>query len=165
MTKGLEDALNLPPLEDIIPEADRKPEKKERDVSGDTLDAQMLTYGLELAQNALDYIEGADHAQKMDELYEESLKHARDIMDLGFNVDHARAARMFEVASSFFKNALDSANSKRDAQLKAMKLALEHQKMQAKKDGDDTKTLDNNSVVIEDRNELIRRLRDEQKDK
>src|SRR5206468_2670849 len=75
-------------------------------------------------------IQGQDHSDAMDKVYKETLKHAQDIMDLGFNIDHARAARMFEVASAMYGRAIEAKDKKRDAQLRALKLAMEQQKLE-----------------------------------
>lgn len=157
MTRSFEEALNLPHLEDILKDQDA-------DLSDEPVDPE-FEKALETASETLPLMNGADHAEAMDEVYEATLKHAKDIIDLGFNIDHARAARMFEVGATMFKVAVDAKNSKRDMQLKAMKLALEQQEIarRRREDSDEPQMLEAKAIVVEDRNELIRRLREQAK--
>jgi len=90
---------------------------------------------------------------------------------LGFNIDIPRARGIFEVATSMYGQAISAKNSKRDAQLKAMKLALdqrkldlEEKKIKAQLGETEQNTIVSEATVIkEDRNELIKRLREQQK--
>lgn len=126
MTRGLQQALGLPNLEDLL---------KEEDLAANTPPDAHDTNSEYLASltgmsQTLAVIEGGDHGEAMDVIYDETLRHARDISDLAFNVDIPRQARMFEVANQYFKTAADVKVSKRDNQLKTMKLALEMQKFE-----------------------------------
>lgn len=107
--------------------------------------------------------EARDHAQAMDALHDETLKFGRELMELGFNVDTRSARGIFEVASGFFKHAIDAKNSKRDAQLKALKIALDQRKVELDEksaSGDVGKTMEADVLVTVDRNELIRKARE-----
>lgn len=166
MTKGLDDFLNIPHLEDVLKKEGVITKDIEDQVVADEAANEQTIANLELAEKNLALVNGQDHADAMDALYDETLKHAKDIMDLGFNIDHARAARMFEVAGSMYKVALDAKNSKRDAQLKAMELILKQQRLELEKQiakgNINTDTVEG-AVLIEDRNELIKRLREQAK--
>ena len=113
-------------------------------------------------------MEGTDHAESMDELHREVLQHARDLMSYGFNIDSPRARGIFEIAASMYGHAMTAKNSKRDAQLKAMKLALDRKKVELEEKRTnhaigqiETATIDGDgTVIVEDRNELLRRLRE-----
>jgi tRNA A37 N6-isopentenylltransferase MiaA len=48
---------------------------------------------------------------------------------MGMNIDPARAPRILEVANQWMKTAADAKISKRDAQLKLMKLIIEQRKL------------------------------------
>ena len=157
MTKKLEDTLNLPHLDDLLKEEGVMNAVEEEDPA-----LNEMLQKLDSASESMSLIEGKDHADAMDSLYKETLDHARNIADLGYNVDHARAARIFEVGAQFFKIAMDAKNSKRDAQLKAMHLMLQQQKMEQEKGTAQTpNTVDVDAIVVEDRNELIRRIREQ----
>lgn len=152
MTQGLEKALNIPSLEEVLAE---QPDNDEIANAG-------LSDLLDMAGKKIELATGTDHSRDTDDIYEKALKHAQDIMDYGFNIDHARAAALFEQGNALFKTALDAKNSKRDAELKAMKLQLEREKLEFMKN----KTAPANQTIIEaegvtiiDRNELLRQLK------
>lgn len=167
MTKGIQDFFDIPHLEDVLKEDGVLPKQAvDAEVTLDEQQTQAVIDNLDAASSSLALVSGQDHAEAMDQLYDETLKHAKDIMDLGFNIDHARAARMFEVGATMFKVALDAKNAKRDAQLKAMQVVLNQQKLELDKQiakGDMNNTIDADAVIVEDRNELIKRLREQAK--
>lgn len=116
------------------------------------------------AATALAIQDGDGHSQAMDEIHKETLKTARDLVDLGFNVDQRSAATIFEKATMMYKTALDAKDSKRKLQLEAMKimqtsrkLDLEERKLQHEM-GD--VPVDAEATIVEDRNELIKRIRE-----
>ena len=79
-------------------------------------------------------------------------------MDLGMNVDSRYSGRIFEVASTMLRNAIDAKSNKIDKKLKMVELQLKKQKID--KDGDkDTGTIEaQDGFVISDRNELMKKL-------
>lgn len=110
--------------------------------------------------------EGTDHEKSMDEIYQETLDHSRSLMDLGFNTDERSRRGIFEIAASMYKNALDAKNSKRDAQIKLMKLIqdqkkqeFEEMKWRVERGEDVGRPIEGSATLVEDRNELIKRLR------
>lgn len=170
MTKGLEHLLNIQPMEDMLREQGVFPDAAAQDADGaaahpgDQPPHGQPSHG----QDRLDLVQGKDHAEAMDTVYKESLKGARDLMDLGFNIDIPRARGIFEVASTLYGRAIEAKTSKRDAELKAMKLALEQRKLdilENKIKGEmavQPTTLAGDATLIkEDRNELIKRLREQ----
>jgi len=186
VTQGIERMLNLPSLEDILREKGVLPEGETIEPVNDTEIPNMLPENEELmrtvemakqAQSRLDMVEGIDHSEAMDKLHKETLKHAQDMMDLGFNIDQRSARGIFEVAVNMYGRAIEAKNAKRDAQLKSLKLALEQRKLEldekrinAQIGEQDRNTIPGEGVVIrEDRNELIKRIREqrenEQKEK
>jgi len=79
------------------------------------------------------------------------------LMDLGMNVEVRYSGRIFEVASSMLKNAIDAKTAKVDKKLKAVDLQLK--KLKIDKDSpDDNDVLDGKGYVMLDRNELIKKL-------
>lgn len=159
MTRHLEQALGLPHLDDLL-QADGV--FSSDDVP--TPAAPQGTGSLSVPDDLL--VSGRDHADKTNTIYDEAIDHARKVFDLGYNMDPARAPRAFEVAGTLMKVALDAINSKRDAQLRAKDLMLKQQKLDIERrlaSGQETATIDAQAVVVEDRNELIKRLRAEAK--
>lgn len=181
MTQGLDNLLNLPSMEEILKEKGVLP-KVENEINPDEFVSEEETDNellrtVEMAQQAqkrLDMVEGTDHSEAMDKLHAETLKHAQDLMDLGFNIDLPRARGIFEVAANMYGRAIEAKNAKRDAQLKAMKLALDQRKLDLEEkklkldypESEQNKTIIGNGTIIkEDRNELIKRLRAERENK
>jgi hypothetical protein len=62
-------------------------------------------------------------------LEKEMLQHARDLMDLGHNVDIRAAGQIFTIASTMYQNTLNAQISRRDAALKKQKLLIEEAKL------------------------------------
>jgi len=155
MTKFLEDALGLPHLDEMMTNDEENAEEITPETKAIAL-RNDLPYSAEL-------VEGADHARKMDMLFDETIRHAQSIMDLGFNMDPARAPRMFEVAASVYKVALDAANAKREAQLKAIKLMQNQMKIDMARtttpSAPSDEVIDASAVIVENRNELLKRLK------
>jgi hypothetical protein len=149
MTKKLRESLNLPP----IPEPEPTAESADRTVP--------VT------------VEGSsDHTRELHDVFNEVLGHARDLMEFGFNVDPPRAGRIFEIAGQFYGHAISAVNAKRDAQLKTIRLALEKRRVDLEEKRTNhvvgqfaaTSEDDGATIIVEDRNDLLRRLRDQIKD-
>ena len=171
MSKSIQDALDLPTLEDLL-KAPRQTDEGEEITDqmveeDDNSIVEEMTTALatgNVTKEMADEREARDHARRADDIHDEVLQHAKDLMDLGYNVDTRSAGRIFETAAGMYKLALEAKNSKRDAQLKALKLQLEERKldqMAKQKSGDDDNVVPGEHVIIEDRNEMIKRLREE----
>lgn len=169
MSRTIQEALDLPVLEDLLRPARNKNTIDEADEIDEDIDTTVLVDSIAQALNSgalpiqvTHDREEKDHADKTDDIHDEVLQHAKDLMDLGYNVDTRSAGRIFETAAGMFKIALDAKNSKRDAQLKALKLELDNRKLDAllKGKNNDNNVIPGEHVIIEDRNELIRRIRE-----
>jgi len=174
MTQGIEKIFNLPSMEDILKEKGVLPEEPIDETPSDEFECDgepdpELMHTLEMAQNRIDMVEGKDHSDAMDNLHKETLKHAQDLMDFGFNIDVSRARGIFEVAAAMYGRAIEAKNSKREAQLKAMKLALDQRKLdldekriKAQLGETEANTIPGEATIVrEDRNEIIKRLREQ----
>ena len=74
------------------------------------------------------------------------------------NVDSRYSGRIFEVASTMLRNAIDAKSNKIDKKLKMVELQLKKQKID-KDDDKDTGTVEaQDGFVISDRNELMKKL-------
>jgi len=104
--------------------------------------------------------------QELDELEEKDLdlladkaeKAYDDLMDLGMNVEVRYSGRIFEVASSMLKNAIDAKTAKVDKKLKAVDLQLKKLKIDNDSPEDSNDVLEGKGYVMLDRNELIKKL-------
>ena len=84
-----------------------------------------------------------------------------DLIDLGMNVEARYSSRIFEVAASMLKNAIDAKSAKIDKKLKMIELQLKKQKLdQDANTADDAGIpLNGDGVIITDRNSLLEKLK------
>ena len=168
MTKKLEDILNLPNVKEAFAKVDEK--EKARDVKANgkskNLDAQTQK-NLEKSYAEFDRIAAALPQVKglgelsdleLDKLAVEAEESYKNLMDLGMNVDSRYSGRIFEVASTMLRNAIDAKGSKIDTKLKMVELQLKKLNID-KKSGNDTGPVEeSDGYVISDRNELMKKL-------
>ena len=170
MTKKLEDILNLPNVKEAFKEVDAKEKEKN---SKDTANGKSKNLDPNTHKNlqksyaefdkvaaALPQVQGLGELSdlELDKLAVEAEESYKNLMDLGMNVDSRYSGRIFEVASTMLRNAIDAKSSKIDKKLKMVELQLK--KMKLDKDGDkDTGTIEaQDGFVISDRNELMKKL-------
>jgi hypothetical protein len=94
----------------------------------------------------------------LDSLADKAEKAYDDLMDLGMNVEVRYSGRIFEVASSMLKNAIDAKTAKVDKKLKAVDLQLKKLKIDKDSPEDPNDVLDGKGYVMLDRNELMKKL-------
>ena len=154
--KKLEELLNLPESKKIISKAEKTAEKQAaiapmlRDISEfDKISASLpQVKGLgDAADSELDAL-----AQRATDAYD-------DLMDLGMNVEARYSGRIFEVAGSMLKNAIDAKSAKLDKKLKMIELQLKKQQLDQKAGQDDSIDIPGSGVIISDRNSLIEKLK------
>jgi|TARA_Y100000992_G_C20952218_1_gene344100 hypothetical protein len=167
MTKKLEEILNLPNVKEAFAKVDAKEKTTEDKVNGKkkNLDPQTQK-NLEKSYAEFDKIAAALPQVKglgelsdleLDKLAVEAEESYKNLMDLGMNVDSRYSGRIFEVASTMLRNAIDAKGSKIDKKLKMVELQLKKQKIdQGNKD--DTGIEEQDGFVISDRNELMKKL-------
>lgn len=158
MTKKLEEMMNLPENRELIKEEAKKEQASApaenlfRDISEfDKISAALpQVKGLgDLSDSEFDSL-----AQRATDAYD-------DLMDLGMNVEARYSSRIFEVASSMLKNAIDAKAAKVDKKLKMIELQIKKHKI----DQDDKKTksddieVDGDGYLITDRNSLLEKLK------
>ena len=139
----------------------------EVDTEEDTVNTASLQAVASMAEHAgtvLALQDGDGHAPAMDQIHKETLKHAQDLMDLGYNVDQRSAATIFEKATMMYKVAQDAKDSKRKYQIEAIKLMQNQKKLDMEErrlqhEMGQSPIVDAEATIVEDRNELIRRLR------
>jgi hypothetical protein len=108
---------------------------------------------------ALPFVSGlGDSSDKeFDELAKRAQDAYDDLMDLGMNVEPRFSGRIFEVASSMLKNAIDAKTAKIDKKLKMIDLQLKKQRADQSPDTDTT--IQGEGCVVTDRNSLLEKLR------
>ena len=169
MTKKLEDILNLPNVKEAFKEVDAKEKAK---TDKDKVNGKAKNLDPETQKNlqksyaefdkvaaALPQVKGLGELSdlELDKLAVEAEESYKNLMDLGMNVDSRYSGRIFEVASTMLRNAIDAKGSKIDKKLKMIELQLKKQKLdQSGKDGPAVEESD--GYVISDRNELMKKL-------
>ena len=158
MTKKLEELFNMEDKEtaqqqeeqsvpvEVTPQQIKSIEESYKEVTKITGDLPKINELVALEEKDLDSL--ADKAEKA---YD-------DLMDLGMNVEVRYSGRIFEVASSMLKNAIDAKTAKVDKKLKAVDLQLKKFKLDQDSPEDSNDVLDGKGYVMLDRNELIKKL-------
>jgi hypothetical protein len=161
MTKKLEELFNLDEkqpegeqtpviIEDAKPDAQHEEIRSLNDsakaIQRITKDLPQITELDSIEEKDLDHL-----ASKAEQAYD-------DLMDLGMNVEVRYSGRIFEVASSMLKNAIDAKTAKVDKKLKAVDLQLKKYKIDKDSPEDPNDVLDGQGYVMLDRNELIKKL-------
>tara|TARA_Y100001970_G_scaffold288606_1_gene416420 strand:+ start:1048 stop:1593 length:546 start_codon:yes stop_codon:yes gene_type:complete len=173
MTKKLEDILNLPNVKEAFAQVDKKEKDKangkpaQKNVDPQTQKALEKTYAeFDKIAAALPQVKGLGELSdlELDKLSVEAEESYKNLMDLGMNVDSRYSGRIFEVASTMLRNAIDAKSNKIDKKLKMVELQLKKQKIdQTNNDGPAMEEQD--GFVVTDRNELMKKLlRTEEKD-
>ncbi len=156
MTKKLEELLNLPESKKLIKaeETNKVPAKPEpflRDMAEfDKISAALpQVKGLgDVSDSEFDAL-----AQRATDAYD-------DLMDLGMNVEARYSARIFEVASTMLKNAIDAKAAKIDKKLKTIDLQLKKQKLDQESTQESSNvTVNGDGYIVSDRNSLIEKLK------
>ena len=170
MTKKLEDILNLPNVKEAFAKVDEKEKNKKnenkngyvapKNVDPKTAIALEKTYKeFDKISASLPQVKGLGEISdlELDKLASEAEESYKNLMDLGMNVDSRYSGRIFEVASTMLRNAIDAKGSKIDKKLKMVELQLKKLKID-KTGGDGPEPVESEGVIISDRNELMKKL-------
>ncbi len=155
MTKQLVDLFNLSEKEQAAPSAP-EPEKEHAQVQSieDSIKA------VEAITSSLPQIKELDdlNDKELDDLAKKAEDAYDDLMDLGMNVEVRYSGRIFEVASSMIKNAIDAKGMKMEKKLKAIDLQLKKLKIDNDTGKDPHDMINGQGYVVTDRNELLKKL-------
>ena len=178
MTKKLEDILNLPNVKEEFKKVDKKEKEiqnanktisKSKNLDPETHKNLQKSYAeFDKIAASLPQVKGLGDLSdlELDKLAVEAEESYKTLMDLGMNVDSRYSGRIFEVASTMLRNAIDAKGSKIDKKLKMVELQLK--KLRIDKTGKgDLEPIESEGIIISDRNELMRKLlkTDDAKDK
>jgi hypothetical protein len=170
MTKKLEEILNLPNVKEEFKKVDKKEKenqaKQANGVSTKNLDPQTAknlekTYAeFDKISASLPQVKGLGDLSdlELDKLATEAEESYKNLMDLGMNVDSRYSGRIFEVASTMLRNAIDAKGSKIDKKLKMVELQLKKLKIDKTGKDDLGAIEESDGFVISDRNELMKKL-------
>jgi len=152
----LEELFNLPPADELNSTAEEPQEESQQ--------LPVLEATLSLADKidkALPEVKDMETADTDLDNYAEIAEGAfKDLMDLGRNMDDRNSGKIFEVASSMLKNAIDAKNTKLEKKLRMIELQLKKAKFDAdqnKANGNEPGVIDGQTMVM-DRNALLAQL-------
>jgi hypothetical protein len=164
MTKKLEELLNLPESKEIA-KKDRH-SQKEIDAARASAPAENLFRDIaefDKISSALPEVKGLGDLSdtEFDSLAQRATDAYDDLMDLGMNVEARYSSRIFEVAQSALKNAIDAKSAKIDKKLKMIELQIKKAKLDqdSQKPTKDDAGIAGEGVLITDRNSLLAKLR------
>lgn len=83
-------------------------------------------------------LSGQDTEEKLDKMHDILMEHADTMARLAVELDPGKAPRAFEVMNGIIKNAMDAVNSKRDHELKTLRLMLDQQKFEHDRNSSDS---------------------------
>jgi hypothetical protein len=171
MTKKLEELIGITPTKKKSPamsqkakEAAERTAKREEilaNAPADNLFRSMADF--DKIASALPYVKGLGKKSddELDELAARATSAYDDLMDLGMNVEARYSSRIFEVASSMLKNAIDAKSSKIGNKLKMIELQLKKQKIDQDLQPKEV-PIAGEGILVTDRNSLLERLKNMQ---
>lgn len=157
MTKKLEELFDLDEKQKKEVTSEQEPSKNDvrslersyKELSAMSSDLPAIQELDDMSDSELDNL-----AKKAEAAYD-------DLMDLGMNVEVRYSGRIFEVAGSMLKNAIDAKTAKMDKKLKAVDLKLKKLKIDRDSGADPEDIMNGQGFVLADRNELLKKLRGE----
>jgi hypothetical protein len=156
MTRKLEELLNLPESKKIITET----EPPVTPPAAVPLFRDMAEF--DKISAALPQVKGLGDISdsEFDALAQRATDAYDDLMDLGMNVEARYSGRVFEVAASMLKNAIDAKSAKIDKKLKMIDLQLKKQKLDTDNHAEDNGVnISGEGFIVTDRNSLIEKLK------
>ena len=173
MTKKLEELLNLPEVKEAIDKAEMDEVAEDEDLQDvvamdhvdnddsfknqDPKDLETINHKLDKIEQALPQVKGLDKVgEEMDDIATKAMDTYKDLMDLGMNVESRYSGRIFEVAASMMRNAVDAKAAKMEKKLKMVELQLKKRKLDQESGGEEP--IEAEGSIIFDRNELLKRI-------
>ena len=95
---------------------------------------------------------------ELDKLAVEAEESYKNLMDLGMNSESRHAGKMFEVAQTMMKNAIEAKNAKADKKLRMIELQLKKQRVdqwEQKAGGSTDDFIEGEGYIVGDRNKLL----------
>ena len=158
--RKLEQLLDMPDARELMLK-EKQEEKKELAKAEKAEPIFRSVKELDKISEALPKVKGLGDVSdsELDELARRATEAYDDLMDLGMNVEARYASRIFEVASSMLKNAIDAKTAKIDKKLKMIDLQMKRYKLKPELDEpDDAEKLSSKGVTMS-RSSLLEKLK------
>lgn len=167
MTKKLEETFNISPAEEEPVEQveEETPTIEESKELTEILYSELKT--TEKIDSALPLVQDLNqHDKEMDDIHQKALDAFNDLVQLGMNVEVHAGAKLLETANQMLKTAMEAKDSKVDRKLKMINLQLQKAKLDhsVKKSLPEGLELESDGAITIDRNELLKRIDNAQKD-
>ncbi len=162
MTKRLEEVLNLPENKDMVEKAERTAARHEKQELAKSTEPMFRDIGdLDKINAALPQVKGLGEISdgELDGLAQRATDAFDDLMDLGMNVEARYSGRVFEVAATMLKNAIDAKSAKIDKKLKIIELQIKKQAIDQKAGSADNEVVHGEGIIVTDRNSLLEKLK------
>jgi len=115
----------------------------------------------EKIDHALSTVSGlSEHDKEMDAVAKKAIRSYKDLCDLGLNVQDSHAGRIYEVAATMLKTALEAKDAKVTRKLKTIELQLKKAKLDQDKNSKHDADSDASGNEF-DRNELLEYMKKE----
>jgi hypothetical protein len=160
MTKKLEDLLNLPASETKEKNLPKAVKEEIKTKAAEIASVEQSYQAIASTTKSLPQIKELNDLDDgdLDNLAAKAEQAYDDLMDLGMNVEVRFSGRIFEVAGTMMKNAIDAKAAKIDKKLKAIDLQLKKYKIDKEAEEDPNGILNGEGYIITDRNELLKKL-------
>lgn len=153
--KKLEEILNLPESQTII-KKDKKVHEKPEPFMRNIAEFDKISAALPQVNGLGDLCD-----KEFDDLADRATNAYDDLMDLGMNVESRYSGRIFEVAGTMLKNAIDAKAAKVDKKLKMIELQLKKAKLDQDAESESSKGINipGDGYIVADRNSLLEKLK------
>ena len=167
MTKKLQDLLDLPDSKEIIDEASEQQKQQKKYEVAEQKETMRDIAEFDKIASALPSVKGLGEKAdaELNEIADKAMQSYEDLMDLGMNVESRYSGRVFEVAGSMLKTTLDAKVAKMDKKLKMIELQLKKEKLDNDKPIEESGIVNGQGAIVTDRNSLLAKLKDLDKDK
>ena len=167
MTKKLEELLDLPDSKEIIKDERKKEKKQNKEVVEQNSETLRDIAEFDKISSALPAVKGLGEMadRELNEVADKAMEAYEDLMDLGMNVESRYSGRVFEVAGSMLKTTLDAKVAKMDKKLKMIELQLKKEKLDKDSPIEEGGIVNGQGAIVTDRNSLLAKLKDLDKDK
>jgi hypothetical protein len=131
MTKKLEEELNLPDLDQLLPteEEEQLPTEEESRNEIATIESEISM--VDRANIALPTVEGLEQLDReMDAYATKAMDTFEDLVDLGKNVEDRHAAPIFDSAAKMITAALQAKQAKMDKKMKMIELQMRQARLE-----------------------------------
>ena len=131
MTKKLEEELNLPDLDDLLPQEEEEISPTTEELKTEIANIEGEMSMVDRANIALPTVEGLEQLDReMDAYAQKAMETFEDLVDLGKNVEDRHAAPIFDSAAKMMTAALQAKQAKMDKKMKMIELQMRQARLE-----------------------------------